>query len=51
VALSCPCEDVGFGQQAWVVASGLLEEVGEFGDVLATGLGVAVAACELGDEG
>ena len=34
VALPGPGEDVGFGQQARVVASGTLEEVGEFCDVL-----------------
>ena len=49
-ALPGPREDVGFGQQARAVASGTLEEVGEFSDVLDAGLRVAIAACELSDQ-
>jgi len=41
---------VGFGQQAQVIASGALEEVGQFDHVLMARRCIAVAACELCDQ-
>jgi hypothetical protein len=52
LAVACaPGEDINLGELRGVVAAGPRKQVGEFGDVLATGVVVAVAARELCDEG